>query len=82
MRMSARSKRVEEEIATLAALSMEGDCVLDFCLERDSYDSIYTLTRFSVLIHIILIFFTYSEIHKLLPIMLHPPHHYAPIIQP
>ena len=42
MHMSACSKRAEEyeeESATLVALAVEGDCVLDFCLERDSYDS-------------------------------------------
>ena len=42
MRMAARSKRSEkneEESATLPALMVEGDCVLDFCLERESYDS-------------------------------------------
>ena len=42
MRMADRSKRPEkneEEGATLPALMVEGDCVLDFCLERESYDS-------------------------------------------
>ena len=42
MRMAARSKRPEkneEESVTLPALMVEGDCVLDFCLERESYDS-------------------------------------------
>ena len=53
--MSARSKRVEEneeESATLIALTVEGDSVLDFCLERDSYDSGHSKTNevFSVLI--------------------------------
>ena len=32
-------KKNEEESATLPALTVEGDSVLDFCLERDSYDS-------------------------------------------
>ena len=35
----------EEESATLPALTVEGDCVLDFCLERDSYDSGYCKTN-------------------------------------
>ena len=53
--MSVRSKRaeeIEEESATLAALMVEGDFVLDFCLERDSYDSGHSKTNevFSVLI--------------------------------
>ena len=42
VRMAARSKRPEkneEESATLPALMVEGDCVLDFCLERESFDS-------------------------------------------
>ena len=56
MRMAARSKRPEkneEESATLPAMTVEGDCVLDFCLERDSYDSGYCKTNkvFSVLIN-------------------------------
>ena len=55
MRMVARSKRPEkneEESAILPALMVERDCVLDFCLERDSYDSGYCKTNdvFSVLI--------------------------------
>ena len=43
----------EEESATLPALTVEGDCVLHFCLERDSYDSGYCKTNefFSVLIN-------------------------------
>ena len=54
MHISARSKRAEEneeEIVTLVALAVEGDCVLDFCLERDSYDSRHSKTNdvFSVL---------------------------------
>ena len=53
--MSACSKRAEqneEESATLVALAVEGDCVLDFYLERDSYDSGQSKTNevFSVLI--------------------------------
>ena len=36
---SKRPKKNEEESATLPALMVEGDCVLDFCLERESYDS-------------------------------------------
>ena len=54
MHMSARRKQPEEdeeESVTLAALTVECDCVLDFYLERDSYDSIdtacKTITRFS-----------------------------------
>ena len=37
---------------TLIALTMDGDCVLDFCLQRDSYDSSYSITNktFSALI--------------------------------
>ena len=55
MHTSARSKRPEEdeeESATSTALMMEGNCVFDFCLERDSYDSGYCKTNyvFSVLI--------------------------------
>ena len=48
MRMATSSKRPEkneEESATLPALTVEGDCVLDFCLERDSYDSGYCKTN-------------------------------------
>ena len=36
VRMSARSKRPEyneEQNSTVSALMVEGDCVLDFCLE-------------------------------------------------
>ena len=35
----------------IIALAVEGDCVLDFCLERDSYDSGHSKTTkvFSVL---------------------------------
>ena len=56
MRMAACSKQSEnneEESATLPALTVKGDCVLDFCLERDSYDSGYYKTNevFSVLIN-------------------------------
>ena len=46
--MSARSKRAEENkegSATLVALAGEGDYVLDFCLERDSYDSGHSKTN-------------------------------------
>ena len=42
MHMSALSKRPEyskEESVTLVALTVEGNYVIDFCLERDSYDS-------------------------------------------
>ena len=54
MHMSVRSKRAEEnkgESATLVALTVEGDCELDFCLERDSYNSRHSKTNevFSVL---------------------------------
>ena len=48
MRMATSSKRPEkneEESATLPTLTVEGDCVLDFCLERDSYDSGYCKTN-------------------------------------
>ena len=48
MRMAACSKRSEkneEESATLPALTVQGDCVLDFCLERDSYYSGYCKTN-------------------------------------
>ena len=44
MCMSARSKRAEES-ATLVALAVEGDCVLDFCFWRDSYDSGHSKTN-------------------------------------
>ena len=40
----------EEESATLLALTVNSDCVLDFCLERDSYDSGYCKTTVFVLI--------------------------------
>ena len=42
----------EEESTTLVVLTMEGDCVLDFCLEQDSHNSRYCNTNevFSVLI--------------------------------
>ena len=46
--MSARSKTAkknEEESLTLTVLTMEGDCILDFCLEQDSYDSGYSKTN-------------------------------------
>ena len=48
MHMLARSKRLEEdeeESATSTALMMEGNCVFDFCLERDSNDSGYCKTN-------------------------------------
>ena len=47
-----RAEENEEGSATLVALAGEGDCVLDFCLERDSYDSGRSNTNkvFSVLI--------------------------------
>ena len=37
---------------TLSVLTVEGECVLDFCLEQDSYDSGHRKTNevFSVLI--------------------------------
>ena len=47
MHMSARNKRAEEneeESATLAALTVEGDCALDISLERDSYNSGHSKT--------------------------------------
>ena len=49
---SKRAKENKEESATLAALTVEGDHVLDFCLERDSYNSGHSKTNefFSVLI--------------------------------
>ena len=56
MRRMAHSKlpQENEEVlrATLAALTVESDCVLDFYLERDSCDSGYCKTNevFSVLI--------------------------------
>ena len=55
MRMAARSKRPEKnkkESATLTGLTVEGDCVLDFCLERDSYDSEYSKTNVVFLVPI------------------------------
>ena len=57
MRIAASSKQPEnneEESATLPALTVEGDCVLDFCLEQHSYDSGYCKTNgfFSVLINV------------------------------
>ena len=39
MRMVASSKRSEENEEESAILAVEGDCVHDFCLEQDSYDS-------------------------------------------
>ena len=56
MRMATSSKRPEkneEESATLPALTVVGDCVLDFYLERESYDSGYCKTNefFPVLIN-------------------------------
>ena len=53
MRMAARSKRSEKNEEESASLPVEGDCVLDFCLERDSYDSGYCKSNevFSVLIN-------------------------------
>lgn len=36
---SEQPKCCKEESSTLAALTMDGDCVLDFCLERDFDDS-------------------------------------------
>ena len=48
MRIATSSKRPEkneEGNATLPALTVEGDCVLDFCLEWDSYDSGYCKTN-------------------------------------
>ena len=55
--MSARSKQAEEneeESATYVAFKVEGDCVLDFCLEQDSYNSGHSKTKevFSVLIDV------------------------------
>ena len=55
MRRSACSNQTEEneeESAVLVALAMEGDCGLDFCLKRVSYDSGHSKTNevFSVLI--------------------------------
>ena len=49
---SKRPEENEEESATLAALTVNGDCVLDFYLKRDSYDSGYCKINdiFSVLI--------------------------------
>ena len=45
-------KRNNEESATFKVLTVEGDCVLDFCLEQDSYNSEHSKTNevFSVLI--------------------------------
>ena len=50
---STQPEKKEEESATLPALTVEGNCVLDFCLEWDSYDSGYCKTNefFSVLIN-------------------------------
>ena len=50
---SKRPESIEEESATLPALTVEGDCVLDFCLEPDSCYSGYCMTNtfFSVLIN-------------------------------
>ena len=47
-----RPEKNKEESATLSALKVEGDGVLYFCLERDSYGSGYCKTNkvFSVLI--------------------------------
>ena len=48
MRMAARSKQPErnkEESATLADLTVDDDCVLDFHLGQDSYDSGYSKTN-------------------------------------
>ena len=39
-----RPEKNEEESATSPALTVKGDCVLDFCLEWDSYDSGYCKT--------------------------------------
>ena len=53
MRMATSSKRPEkneEESATLPALTVDSDCVPDFYLERDSYDSGYCKTTVFVLI--------------------------------
>ena len=36
---SKRAKEIKEDSATLVALIVECDCVLDFCLEQDSYNS-------------------------------------------
>ena len=38
-------EQMEEESVTLAALTLECDCVLDFCLEQDFYDSGYCKTN-------------------------------------
>ena len=50
---SKRPEKNDEESATLPALTVEDDCVLHSCLERDSYDSGYCKTNevFSVLIN-------------------------------
>ena len=47
VRMAACSKQSEknEEERQSATLPAEGDCVLDFCLERDSYDGGYYKTN-------------------------------------
>ena len=48
MRISGRSmqaSRRERGRATLEALTAEGDCVLDFSLEQDSYDSEHSKTN-------------------------------------
>ena len=48
MRMSTRGKRSEyneEESATLAGFTVEGEYVIDFCLERDSYNSGHSKTN-------------------------------------
>ena len=55
MCMSACSKLAEEneeESATLVALAVEGNCLLDFSLKRNSYNSEHSKTNevFSVLI--------------------------------
>ena len=57
MHMSVHSKQPEEneeEHATLGALTVDCDCVLDLGLELDSYDSGHSKTNkvFSVLIEV------------------------------
>ena len=49
---SKRPKENKEDSVTLTALTVEGDCILDFCLKWDFYDSGYCETNevFSVLI--------------------------------
>ena len=42
---SMRPEKNEEESATLAALTVDGDCLLDLYLERDSNDSGYCKTN-------------------------------------